>query len=102
MARGTTNNSSKRKTVSYTKWGYIFVAPFVVVYLIFSLYPLLNTFIYSAANMTSTTSEFWGFSDKEVYYDRYLNLNDLYTDNFDERTGVDSVSYKILREYFQP
>lgn len=39
--------NKKRNAVSYAKWGYIFVAPFVVVYLIFSLYPLLSTFFYS-------------------------------------------------------
>lgn len=39
--------NKKRNAVSYAKWGYIFVAPFVIVYLIFSLYPLLSTFFYS-------------------------------------------------------
>lgn len=39
--------NKKRNAVSYAKWGYIFVAPFVLVYLIFSLYPLLSTFFYS-------------------------------------------------------
>lgn len=31
------------KVVSYNKWGYIFLTPFVVVYLVFSLIPLVNT-----------------------------------------------------------
>ncbi len=31
------------KVVSYNKWGYIFLIPFVVVYLVFSLIPLINT-----------------------------------------------------------
>ncbi len=31
------------KVVSYNKWGYIFLIPFVVVYLVFSLIPLVNT-----------------------------------------------------------
>ena len=34
----------KRKSVSYAKWGYIFMIPFFVVYIIFSLYPLIQTF----------------------------------------------------------
>lgn len=34
----------KRKSVSYAKWGYIFLAPFFIVYCIFSLYPLISTF----------------------------------------------------------
>ena len=37
----------KRKSVSYAKWGYIFLIPFFVVYCIFSLYPLIQTFYYS-------------------------------------------------------
>ncbi len=37
----------KRKTVSYAKWGYIFLIPFFLVYIIFSLIPLLSTFYYS-------------------------------------------------------
>ncbi len=31
------------KVVSYNKWGYIFLIPFVVVYLIFQMIPLLST-----------------------------------------------------------
>ena len=35
--------SSARKDVSYAKWGYIFIAPFFIVYAIFTLYPQLLT-----------------------------------------------------------
>ena len=37
----------KLKSISYSKWGYIFLIPFFVTYAIFSLYPLLSTFYYS-------------------------------------------------------
>lgn len=33
----------RRKGVSYAKWGYIFIAPFFIVYAIFTLYPQLLT-----------------------------------------------------------
>ena len=33
----------KRKSVSYAKWGYIFILPFFITYLIFSLIPLVDT-----------------------------------------------------------
>ena len=33
------------KSVSYAKYGYIFTAPFFIVYFIFMLYPLIQTFI---------------------------------------------------------
>ena len=39
--------STKQKTtkaVDYSKWGYIFLAPFFVVFLVFNLIPLVSTF----------------------------------------------------------
>lgn len=36
-------NARRGKVVSYNKWGYIFLIPFVVVYLVFSLIPLIDT-----------------------------------------------------------
>ena len=42
------NTSKKRKTVSYEKYGYFFILPFFLVYFIFQLYPLVNTFYWSA------------------------------------------------------
>ena len=35
--------TTKRKGVSYAKWGYIFIAPFFIIYAIFTLYPQLLT-----------------------------------------------------------
>jgi len=37
----------KRKTVEYGKYGYLFIAPFFLVYFFFQLYPLLYTFYLS-------------------------------------------------------
>lgn len=36
--------NNKNKTVSYAKWGYIFVIPFFLVYAVFTLYPQILTF----------------------------------------------------------
>lgn len=33
----------KRKTVEYNRWGYFFIAPFFIIYTIFSLIPLITT-----------------------------------------------------------
>ena len=33
----------KSKVVKYNKWGYIFLAPFVIVYVTFQLVPLFST-----------------------------------------------------------
>lgn len=40
----TTNAPVKHKSISYAGWGYFFIAPFVIVYLLCSLIPLLSTF----------------------------------------------------------
>lgn len=37
------SNTNNKKAVRYNKWGYIFLAPFVIVYLIFQLIPLVST-----------------------------------------------------------
>lgn len=42
----------KKKSISYAKWGYIFLIPFFVVYIIFSLVPLVQTFYYSVIDYT--------------------------------------------------
>lgn len=39
--------TKKRKSISYAKWGYFFIAPFIIVYVVFQLIPLLSTFYYS-------------------------------------------------------
>lgn len=39
--------NKKHKSISYAKWGYIFIIPFFVAYIIFSLIPTLSTFYYS-------------------------------------------------------
>lgn len=36
--------NKKKKSLNYSKWGYIFLAPFFIVYIVFSLIPLLSTF----------------------------------------------------------
>ena len=40
-------NRNKRKSISYAKWGYVFLLPFFVVFTIFTLIPLLSTIYYS-------------------------------------------------------
>lgn len=39
--------TKKSKVVSYTKWGYVFLIPFFLVYAIFSLVPLISTVYFS-------------------------------------------------------
>ena len=44
----------KRKTLSYAKWGYLFILPFFIVYAIFQLYPLITTFVFSFQGVTQS------------------------------------------------
>ena len=41
------DKKKKNKVVSYNKWGYVFLLPFIIVYLIFQMIPLFSTIIYS-------------------------------------------------------
>lgn len=38
-----TSAPRRRKSISYAKWGYFFIAPFFIVYAIFQLWPLVTT-----------------------------------------------------------
>ena len=40
-------NKKSNKVVSYNKWGLIFLTPFIVVYIIFQLIPMISTIVYS-------------------------------------------------------
>ena len=42
----------KRKTLSYAKWGYLFILPFFIIYAIFQLYPMITTFVYAFQDVT--------------------------------------------------
>ena len=37
----------RRKSLSYAKWGYLFILPFFITYFIFSLIPMIDTVRYS-------------------------------------------------------
>ena len=101
MARGTTKQSSgRRRTISYAKYGYFFILPFFVVYLIFSLTPLISTFWYSSTNIGDSNSNFNGFSNTEVYYDQYLDLKALYTKDFEKDVGITAKDYSKIKAYF--
>lgn len=41
------NQKRKRKSVRYDKWGYLFLVPFFVAFILFQLVPLGKTFIYA-------------------------------------------------------
>lgn len=56
------------KAVRYNKWGYIFLIPFIAVYIIFQLIPLVTTIYYSffenyMSGLTQVGPNFVGFEN---------------------------------------
>lgn len=47
MKNDVKKSANRKHTIQYNNWGYVFIAPFFVIYIIFSLIPLLTTFIFS-------------------------------------------------------
>jgi cellobiose transport system permease protein len=45
MSRKNELKLKKRQTVQYDRWGYFFIAPFFIIYIIFSLIPFVSTFV---------------------------------------------------------
>ena len=51
------------KSISYAKYGYIFILPFFIVYFFFQLWPLINTFIVSFQGNGEATGSWVGFEN---------------------------------------
>lgn len=51
------------KSISYAKYGYMFIAPFFIVYCIFQLWPLINTFRLSFYGNGKTLETFVGLKN---------------------------------------
>ena len=61
------NTSGKRvRSISYAKYGYLFILPFFVVYIVFQIYPLFNTFYLSTQSNGSTQTEYVGLDNFEA------------------------------------
>ena len=75
----------KLKSTNYGKYGYYFILPFFIVYIVFSLWPLLSTFYYSffeyiTRNLKTTITwaglnnylNILGVGDEKAYFVKYL------------------------------
>ena len=51
------------KSISYAKYGYIFILPFFLVYFFFQFYPLINTFVLSFHGNDTTVEDSVGFDN---------------------------------------
>ncbi len=63
----------KHKSISYAKWGYIFILPFFLVYFVCTLIPLFSTFLYSFFDYY-TTQSFQTVGPNFVGFDNYIAL----------------------------
>ena len=57
----------KRKTVSYAKYGYLFSLPFLIAYLIFSLYPTVYTAIIGFTDLKGVTTTSFHFLKGNIF-----------------------------------
>ncbi len=64
--------AGKHRSISYAKWGYLFIAPFFVVYLLFTLVPLLSTFYFSFFEYRTQGIDFVG--PNFIGFDNYIKL----------------------------
>lgn len=63
----------KSKVVRYNKWGYIFLIPFIAVFLVFNLIPLISTFYNSffenyMAQLNHVGPNFVGFQNYKTFF----------------------------------
>lgn len=71
-------SNMKSRSISYAKYGYLFILPFFIIYAFFQIYPLFNTFYLSTQSNGSVITESVG------------------TDNF---RAILSVSVKIISSF---
>lgn len=73
MANASGAVAKKRKSISYEKWGYFFIAPFIIVFIIFQLIPLVQTFYYSFFEKYTVMST-WEEVERFVGLQNYINI----------------------------
>ena len=64
----------KKGSISYAKYGYIFSIPFVLAYLIFSLYPTLYTAIIGFTDLRGVGKTSWNFLKGAHFFDNYKTI----------------------------
>ncbi len=69
-----TGLKKSKKLTAYNRWGYVFVAPFVIVFLIFSVYPVLRTLYLSFTDLkVMGDAHFTGLANyKRVILDKFF------------------------------
>lgn len=68
-----TATGRKNKSVSYARYGYLFILPFFLVYIVFQAYPLINTFYLAFQKYMLTGAGKW-VGPKFVGLDNFKNV----------------------------
>lgn len=84
--------SKTSKLTSYNRWGYIFVAPFVIVFAIFSIYPVVRTLYLSFTDLKVMGAANW------VGFDNYVRV---FTDKFFWRALLNTVRIWVVNIILQ-
>jgi len=61
----------KKGSISYAKYGYLFSLPFIIAYLIFSLYPTLYTVIIGFTDLRGVGKTSWHFLKGAKFFENY-------------------------------
>ena len=74
MAKAVKEKRKRSKLTAYNNWGYFFVAPFVIVFLIFIVYPVLRTLYLSFTDLKVVGTPKWIWFDnyKRVFTDKFF------------------------------
>ena len=74
MANAKKEKRKRSKLTAYNNWGYFFVAPFVIVFCIFSVYPVLRTLYLSFTDLKVVGTPHWIWFDnyKRVFGDKFF------------------------------
>lgn len=77
------------KSISYAKYGYLFILPFFLVYFFFQLWPLINTFILAFKGNMNAADEWVGFQNfKDLLFTTSYNKSDLLSSDPDVRAAA--------------
>lgn len=79
MTVGTPNSSKRLKRISYAKYGYLFSLPFILAYLIFSLYPTIYTAILGFTDCEGIGNTDWNILEGNVFANfKWVLQNELF------------------------
>ena len=86
----------KHKTISYAKFGYLFILPFFIVYLFFQVYPLFYTFYLSTQSNGSQTTSSVGLDNFKIILAGTPIIDEAKTAE-NKANGDDTIAYKVQK-----